>query len=41
MKRTGGSVAAQCGSYRLRENREDPTSKELQLHVAVIPALAG
>jgi pimeloyl-ACP methyl ester carboxylesterase len=36
---TGGSVAARCGSYRVRENRDDPSSKELQLHVAVIPAL--
>jgi pimeloyl-ACP methyl ester carboxylesterase len=35
----GGSVAARCGEYRVRENREDPHSKELQLHVAVIPAL--
>jgi hypothetical protein len=31
---TGGSVAARCGSYRVRENRDDPSSKELQLHVA-------
>ncbi|HJY36052.1 MAG TPA: hypothetical protein VJ299_01245, partial [Steroidobacteraceae bacterium] len=36
---TGGSVAARCGWYRVRENREDAHSKELQLHVAVIPAL--
>ena len=35
----GGSVAARCGSYHVRENRDDPRSKELQLHVAVIPAL--
>jgi hypothetical protein len=35
----GGSVAARCGQYRVRENREDPQSKELQLHVAVVPAL--
>jgi pimeloyl-ACP methyl ester carboxylesterase len=35
----GGSVAARCGQYRVRENRDDPHSKELQLHVAVIPAL--
>jgi pimeloyl-ACP methyl ester carboxylesterase len=38
----GGSVAARCGQYRVRENRDDPQNemgKELQLHVAVIPAL--
>ena len=35
----GGSIAARCGVYRVRENRDDPQSKELQLHVAVIPAL--
>jgi pimeloyl-ACP methyl ester carboxylesterase len=35
----GGSVTAQCGWYRVRENRDDPQSKELQLHVARIPAL--
>lgn len=35
----GGSVAARCGAYRVRENRDDVQSKELQLHVAVIPAL--
>jgi pimeloyl-ACP methyl ester carboxylesterase len=35
----GGSTAARCGRYRVRENRDDPQSKELQLHVAVIPAL--
>jgi pimeloyl-ACP methyl ester carboxylesterase len=38
----GGSVAARCGHYRVRENRDDPhdkVGKELQLHVAVIPAL--
>jgi pimeloyl-ACP methyl ester carboxylesterase len=34
-----GSVAARCAEYRVRENRDDPQSKELQLHVAVIPAL--
>jgi pimeloyl-ACP methyl ester carboxylesterase len=34
-----GSVAARCGSYLVRENRNDAQSKELQLHVAVIPAL--
>src|SRR6185436_8036003 len=35
----GGSAAARCGHYTVRENRDDPHSKELQLHVAVIPAL--
>ena len=35
----GGSVAARCGEYRVQENRDDRQSKELQLHVAVIPAL--
>ena len=35
----GGSVAARCGEYRVRENRADPHGKELQLHVAVVPAL--
>jgi pimeloyl-ACP methyl ester carboxylesterase len=35
----GGSVAARCGWYHMREDRDDPHSKELQLHVAVIPAL--
>jgi pimeloyl-ACP methyl ester carboxylesterase len=34
-----GSVTARCGHLRVRENRDDPQSKELQLHVAVIPAL--
>jgi pimeloyl-ACP methyl ester carboxylesterase len=35
----GGSVAARCAQFRVRENRDDQQSKELQLHVAVIPAL--
>jgi pimeloyl-ACP methyl ester carboxylesterase len=38
----GGSAAARCGRYRVRETRDDPhdgVGKELQLHVAVIPAL--
>ena len=38
----GGSVAARCGHYRVPENRDearDKASKDLQLHVAVIPAL--
>src|SRR5262245_15871119 len=35
----GGSVAARCGHYRVPENRDDSHGKELQLHVAVIPAL--
>jgi pimeloyl-ACP methyl ester carboxylesterase len=36
---SSGTAAARCGLYRVRENRDDPTSKELQLHVAVIPAM--
>jgi pimeloyl-ACP methyl ester carboxylesterase len=35
----GGAASARCGSYVVRENREDPASRELRLHVAVIPAL--
>jgi pimeloyl-ACP methyl ester carboxylesterase len=35
----GGTAAARCGWYRVKENRDDPNSKELQLHVAVVPAL--
>lgn len=34
-----GSVAARCGSYRVRENRDDAASKQLELYVAVLPAL--
>lgn len=34
-----GSAAARCGTYRVREDRDSPDSKELQLHVAVVPAL--
>jgi pimeloyl-ACP methyl ester carboxylesterase len=36
---TGGSVAARCGWYGVPENRADPHSGKLQLHVAVIPAM--
>jgi pimeloyl-ACP methyl ester carboxylesterase len=36
---TGGGVAARCGAYVVRENRADRASKELRIHVAVIPAL--
>lgn len=36
---TGGSVAARCGSYEVPEDRDNPRSRKLQLHVAVIPAL--
>lgn len=36
---TGGSAAARCGWYRVPENRDDPHSKSLRLHVALIPAL--
>src|SRR5688572_5431455 len=34
-----GAAAARCGSYVVREDRADPASRELRLHVAVIPAL--
>jgi pimeloyl-ACP methyl ester carboxylesterase len=34
----GGVVAARCGVHVVRENRADPTSRELRIHVAVIPA---
>lgn len=34
-----GAVAARCGGYVVRENRDDPTSRTLRIHVAVIPAL--
>lgn len=36
---TGGSMTAQCGWLRVPENRDEPQGKELQLHVAVLPAL--
>jgi pimeloyl-ACP methyl ester carboxylesterase len=36
---TGGSVAARCGWFSVLENRDDPKGRQLQLHVAVIPAL--
>jgi pimeloyl-ACP methyl ester carboxylesterase len=35
----GGVAAARCGVYVVRENRADPASKVLRIHVAVIPAL--
>ena len=35
----GGSVAARCGWLSVPENREQPTGKQVRLHVAVIPAL--
>lgn len=35
----GGSVAARCGWLTVPENREQPSGKQIQLHVAVIPAL--
>lgn len=35
----GRSIEARCGEYATRENRDDPGSRELRLHVAVIPAL--
>jgi pimeloyl-ACP methyl ester carboxylesterase len=35
----GGSVAARCGSMDVLEDRSNPSSKRVSLHVAVIPAL--
>ena len=35
----GGSVAARCGSLDVLEDRSNPSSKRVSLHVAVIPAL--
>jgi len=35
----GGSVAARCASFEVPENRADPSSKTIRLHVAVVPAL--
>lgn len=35
----GGGAAALCGSYVVRENRDDPSSREIGIHVAVVPAL--
>jgi pimeloyl-ACP methyl ester carboxylesterase len=35
----GGSVAARCGSLAVLEDRSNPSSKRVSLHVAVIPAL--
>jgi pimeloyl-ACP methyl ester carboxylesterase len=35
----GGSLAARCGVLQLPENRDDPTSKKIGVHVAVVPAL--
>src|SRR5262245_10554304 len=37
--RGAGSAAALCGYYETRENRDDPNSRPLRLHVARIPAL--
>jgi pimeloyl-ACP methyl ester carboxylesterase len=34
-----GSVSARCGRLQVPENRADPDSKKLQLHVAVVPSL--
>ena len=34
-----GAAAARCGSYVVKEDRADPRSRELRLHVAVMPAL--
>jgi pimeloyl-ACP methyl ester carboxylesterase len=35
----GGSVAARCGWLSVPENREQPSGKQVRLHVAVIPSL--
>jgi pimeloyl-ACP methyl ester carboxylesterase len=35
----GGSVAATCGWLSVPENRENPSGKQIRLHVAVIPSL--
>ncbi|MDY6949390.1 MAG: alpha/beta fold hydrolase, partial [Pseudomonadota bacterium] len=35
----GGSVAARCGWLAVPENREQPSGKQIRLHVAVIPSL--
>ena len=35
----GGSVAARCGWLSVPENREQPTGKQVRLHVAVLPSL--
>jgi pimeloyl-ACP methyl ester carboxylesterase len=34
-----GGAAARCGRYVVPENRNDPSSRPLQIHVAVVPAL--
>jgi len=36
---SGGSVAARCGWLTVPENREQPSGKQLRLHVAVMPSL--
>lgn len=35
----GGSAAARCASFEVPENRADPSSKTIRLHVAVVSAL--
>ncbi len=35
----GGSVAARCGWFEVAEDREQPTGRNIRLHVAVVPAL--
>ncbi|HVF17901.1 MAG TPA: alpha/beta hydrolase [Steroidobacteraceae bacterium] len=35
----GGSLAARCGTLDLPENRDDPNSRKIGVHVAVVPAL--
>jgi len=34
-----GSLAARCGKLEVPENRDDPRSRKIALHVAVVPAL--
>lgn len=36
---TRGAATARCGRFVVRENRDDSASRQLQIHVAVIPAL--
>ena len=35
----GGGVAARCGWLSVPENREQPSGKQIRLHVAVIPSM--
>jgi len=36
---TGGGVAAECGRLSVPEDREDPSGKQLELHVAVVRSM--